>query len=1440
VNVKCPHCGRVLGIPDGAQGAQGKCAHCQQSFEIAKAERVGLNPGDMLGGCRVEAVLGRGGMAVVYRATQVSLNRPVALKVLAPHLARRKDFVERFDREAAALAQLTHPNIVGIVDKGVEGDTYFFAMEFVEGESLRARLRREGKLPLEQAAQLIGQVAAGLEYAHARGILHRDIKPENILITAEGVPKLADFGIARMVGADAPAQQRLTLARTQMGSAHYMAPEQMHDAASADHRADIYALGVLLYETLTGQLPIGQFEPASRLVPGTPAAVDRLIAATLAASPEKRLQTVAQFRSMLERAAMPGVPTLIQERPPVRSAARKKSRAVPIAMGAALALAAAIVLFALLSGNRGTPPTQGKAVPALSTAGQASRGTSEAEKREKAAEDLFNLAARQAGLDQWTPAKEALARLEAEFSDTRFGASNRTSIAALRTKIDARLKPPEPPTPKETPKAEPKGVAPVDRAAEKGFAPGLVTAFYRGEGFTEFLRATAADAVCYDWAMRAPAEGVPERFSARFVGWLWVERSAPYEVGFWADDGARLYLDGRLAVDGWQWSDRERRATIPLEAGWHRLWVDYVNRGEMAGIKLRWNASGQWADISPAACFCERDLLDRARREPTQDPLAGLTPPGQPAVAAAAGGFFHGAVRLLPDGRVELRYEFANPEHLRDWPEWVKNPPKIVGGEARIGPGFGVGGANVATFAGDIEVEGTWCLREAVGPEASCGLNLCAPLGRFYGIVLRAGNQKIIKDSGVNVIGWGTGQPTNGEPHAVRCVRAGKTLKVWIDGELRMDSTDPDHTRYAVGVGAWNARVGYKDMRIVGRLDPEWLEAHAGAAKQLAGLQAADDEKNRPEKSRELYAKGAEGLHPLWAKRQYAEAAAKAKALAAQKNYGRFPAAAKWLAEDAQALLDFWQSVEAGAATIKPGETIRVSGMAGEFEKFEGGAIVIRQGNVGLGKKLTDLTDDELASLARKAGGPKNGRDHLAYALFWLHAAKPAIGKAQAELALAEKDGVDVSRYAVPEPAGTPKPEPTATEKPETTPGPRKAEPKGCVLKIAVTVDGAADLVIVPGAVHWENQTALRPGSMAVNGTAWSPTWNVMVSDRLPVPELPKSFAGLDCVVTKGKGPGPVSLLSSSPQKLVVRFDDDAVPGASPYEAEIFIGALPPFEKAIHVAQQAIEAGDAALLKKAVRRALDLKPKDEEKQAPLSQLSDAVMKRTLAACKAAEFEKIRDLLDSAQALRAKDPDLPKLSQWLKAASTPVFVETFQGGLGNWEVESGPWKIEKGKLSCQVGSQDCFAFLKTPRPKDFVLTCDLMNGARNVGFRLGVLFHHTPKRHIGFVLHVQHHGIGADASKGAEGITITQPPGSKPPRMESDREYRIAIRCLGNDFECYADGELVSRGTDEKPEAGRIGLHAHRADALFSNLRLYKAVPLPELNFQPKAAEAGKP
>ena len=238
--------------------------------------------------------LGRGGMGVVYKARQPRLNRLVALKLLAPEKGRDPQFAERFEGEAKALAQLNHPDIVTVYDFGETNGLYYLLMEFVDGVNLR-QLMRSQKITPEQALAIVPRICEALQYAHDRGIVHRDIKPENILLDRQGQLKIADFGIAKIMGADHPASAGAE-ARQIVGTPHYMAPEQVDHPKTVDHRADIYSLGVVFYELLTGELPRGNFPPPSRKVQ-IDVRLDEIVLRALEKEPERSVLMSKRNRS---------------------------------------------------------------------------------------------------------------------------------------------------------------------------------------------------------------------------------------------------------------------------------------------------------------------------------------------------------------------------------------------------------------------------------------------------------------------------------------------------------------------------------------------------------------------------------------------------------------------------------------------------------------------------------------------------------------------------------------------------------------------------------------------------------------------------------------------------------------------------------------------------------------------------------------------------------------------------------------------------------------------------------------------------------------------------------------------------------------------------------------------------------------------------------------
>lgn len=255
--------------------------------------------------------IGYGGMGCVYRARQKHLDRIVALKILPAELSQDPAFTERFAREARMLAKLSHPNIVTIHDFGQAQEFSYLVMEYVDGMNLREVLRTGGLEP-QQALAVLSALAGALDYAHAEGVVHRDIKPENILFDRRGHVKLADFGLAKLAYPSA-INPTLTLTRQALGTPHYMAPEQWESPNQVDHRADIYALGVVGYEMLTGRLPVGKFDAPSTLAKLSPM-VDDVIHKALHRDPAKRYQEARQMQEALAP-ALSGAPQKVWSAP---------------------------------------------------------------------------------------------------------------------------------------------------------------------------------------------------------------------------------------------------------------------------------------------------------------------------------------------------------------------------------------------------------------------------------------------------------------------------------------------------------------------------------------------------------------------------------------------------------------------------------------------------------------------------------------------------------------------------------------------------------------------------------------------------------------------------------------------------------------------------------------------------------------------------------------------------------------------------------------------------------------------------------------------------------------------------------------------------------------------------------------------------------------------
>lgn len=300
----CPACalGRGLGV-----GAATKMTEDEAAFRRAEVETLAAAFPQF----ELIELLGRGGMGEVYKARQKKLGRLVAIKILPEPFGSSDEYTERFLREARSLALLNHPNIVTIYDFGDANGLCYFVMEYIDGVDLRRMIEAHTLTPTD-ALRIVPQICDALQFAHDAGVVHRDIKPANILIDKQGRVKIADFGLAKIVSKELK-DFTLTGVGDVMGTAEYMAPEQRRASQAVDHRADIYSLGVVFYEMLTGDVPMGKFDPPSKRVE-VDVRLDDVVLRTLEREPERRYQKASEIKTSVEEInGTPSVPVRVVE-----------------------------------------------------------------------------------------------------------------------------------------------------------------------------------------------------------------------------------------------------------------------------------------------------------------------------------------------------------------------------------------------------------------------------------------------------------------------------------------------------------------------------------------------------------------------------------------------------------------------------------------------------------------------------------------------------------------------------------------------------------------------------------------------------------------------------------------------------------------------------------------------------------------------------------------------------------------------------------------------------------------------------------------------------------------------------------------------------------------------------------------------------------------------
>jgi len=322
MNLNCTNCGYSFEVENGAPGEVYICKECGTSVkafdpnetaehtqQTAKSRDI-FTEGQRFAGYVIEKRIGIGGMGVVYKARQISLDRPVALKILRKEFSRVRDYEKRFIREARSAGSLNHPNIIQIYDVGVEEDIYYFSMEYIVGESVDDTLYRKKRLSLNEGSTVILEVARALKIAAESGIIHRDIKPDNVMITKKGLVKVADFGLARILDDNEPS---LTKTGMTLGTPYYMAPEQIESGKDVDTRADIYSLGATFFHLIVGKRPFeggNTYEILRKHIDRElifpencelPEPVQAVIKKMMAKSPDDRFENMAAVIHAVER-----------------------------------------------------------------------------------------------------------------------------------------------------------------------------------------------------------------------------------------------------------------------------------------------------------------------------------------------------------------------------------------------------------------------------------------------------------------------------------------------------------------------------------------------------------------------------------------------------------------------------------------------------------------------------------------------------------------------------------------------------------------------------------------------------------------------------------------------------------------------------------------------------------------------------------------------------------------------------------------------------------------------------------------------------------------------------------------------------------------------------------------------------------------------------------
>ncbi|MBM4039649.1 MAG: hypothetical protein FJ290_14165 [Planctomycetes bacterium] len=413
--------------------------------------------------------------------------------------------------------------------------------------------------------------------------------------------------------------------------------------------------------------------------------------------------------------------------------------------------------------------------------------------------------------------------------------------------------------------------------------------------------------------------------------------------------------------------------------------------------------------------------------------------------------------------------------------------------------------------------------------------------------------------------------------------------------------------------------------------------------------------------------------------------------------------------------------------------------------------------------------------------------------------------------------------------------------------------PRRCLLKVSAFVDGVSDLVIGPGALHWEHQQWQKPSQVKVNGAAWDPQWKGNTSEPLRLPELPSNLEGLTCSVTKPRARGRIFVQDATPRGIVVRFDDHRHLGADTFYAELLVApaALVSLQLATYQALDALDKRNFEWAAGVLERALREAHRADAREFFDGEVWPLVMARAVEACRGLAFDKAAALLDVAERLRPKDPDIAALRRWMREVGEPLFEDSFLGGkLDAWESPGLDWRVDNAgswswsRLVCEAGFVNAEITVKGKQFQDFLLGFDVDSRGDRAAFRMGALFRRRPERFLYCLLSHEQNAVFAggaialDRGPGgqAEGVEVKyvggEPakPGGRHYPIEKGRMYRVSVWAVGKQWQCYVDGELVAEGTDAEPVAGQLSLFTFAGRAAFDHLVVCRPVPFPRLQF----------